>query len=257
MSVLTSASASRSSSSSASCSSSASSASSASSLTSSSYDGVTPSASTTGAESNARGGVRAGDDPAPTPAAAADDGGVPAREPWSRRQSSMQRPLILGLTTTKTRASHMLMKGRGKSKFGAGGGGVGRGGAHSWKRRRGPVVRLVSRRKNANNASNLDLLAAAAGSSNATHLGGGVGGGRKNGSVSSASGGSHRSGISSSGGGANGGRCKLQEFSFWVACAPTGRVRHSGPLREILRDSFSVYGLRAARPPAVSQGMQT
>eukprot|EP00903_Cladosiphon_okamuranus_P005597 g5569.t1 len=245
LSALTLASASRSSSAAASCSSSsalsASSASSASSLTSSSYDSVTPSASMTGgAESQERGGVRAGDDSAPTPAAAAaadDGGGIPAHETRSRQRPSMQQgPHIRVPTTRKTRASHILMKGRGKNKFGArgrGGGDVGGGGGAGcgWKKRRGPVVRLVSRRKNANNASSSNLAAASAGSSNAEHpcsgVGhscSGVGGGRGSGSVSSASGGSYRSCKIGNGGGANGGRCKLQEVSFWVACGPTGKI---------------------------------
>eukprot|EP00752_Nemacystus_decipiens_P016321 g14596.t1 len=245
LSALTSASASRSSSSSA-CSSSSSSASS-SSLTSSSCDGVTPSASSGGggaAESRALdGGADGGnDDPIPTPAAApaGGDGGVATPESSSsRRRPTMQRPLVLGHTTTKTRAPDVLLKGRGKSKLGgrggagAGGGAgarAGRGRAEStstWRKRRGSVVRLVSRRKNTENSSALDLLTVGAGGSinsgNAEHSSGGVGGcgGRSRGSISSTNGGSHQSCSSS---GIRSGRCKLQEFSFWVACGSTGEI---------------------------------
>ena len=226
LSALTSASASRSCSSAASSSSAtSSSAASSSSLTSSSYDCVTPSASTRDAESR---GVRTDDHPTPSPApAAADDGAGPVPESWSRRRPSMQRPLTLGPAAVKTRASHSLLKGRGKSKLGGGGGGAGRGRAgNTWKNRRGSVVRLVSRKKNISNAPTLDILAAGGGGGSSSGAGGG--GGRGSGSISSNSGGSHRSSSSGSssrsGGGANDGRCKLQEFSFWVACGPAGEV---------------------------------
>lgn len=195
------------------------------------------------------GGGGAGDATVDT-AAAADGGGTPdgvsALPPppstTTRWRQSMPRPLLVG--SGRVRASYMLHKARGggsnsndnKKSSAAGGVGGRRQGGGTWRKRKGPVVRLVSH-KTAGNTS-FDRLAAEGRSSDrdksnkatavapAAAAEGGGGRRLKPPRCPSASGGGsgsiHRD---LEGQGNDEGCFKLKDISFWVACGPSGKVR--------------------------------
>ncbi|CAM9306236.1 unnamed protein product, partial [Ectocarpus fasciculatus] len=194
---------------------------------------------------------------ADTAAAAADGGGAPDNvsplppppppppSTTTRWRQSMPRPLLVG--SGRVRASYMLHKARGggssnDSKKSSAAGGVGGGkrqGGGTWKKRKGPVVRLVSHRTAGN--TSFDRLAAEGRRSDkdnsdnapaatpaADDEGGGSGGGVLSKPPrcppSSGGGGSGSIHRDLAGQGNDEGCFKLEDISFWVACGPSGKA---------------------------------